>query len=165
MQPAFALPDPPLPGWITIRRVSREQRGSRKASGRGWMFRFVCSMCGGVGDARPTSNSAASKALDHVRSCIATGPLGPRELSGASPRLSLPLDSHYKRMEAHLRSTPQLRQMLDRDRDSSRFAISWRAFRRIPNRCLHVLHEVLLAAPRRMWAILAAKISARRRHE
>jgi hypothetical protein len=139
------VPQDHLPGWITIRRVRPEHRGIRLPPTPKWGFRFMCGMCGSVGEARPTPSTAATNALEHVRSCVAPGPLGPRNWRGTGPRLSLTLQSHYQRMEEHVRSTPELSRLLDRNRPRLGTTI-WRALRRFPEMWRHQVNKVASAA-------------------
>jgi len=156
MEPGLALPENRLPGWITIRRVRREPRGRKVLAVPQRSFRFVCTMCGGVGDARPTPSAAVAKAVDHVRLCDASGPLGPREWRGTNPRVSLTLQSHYQRMEEYLRVSPQFNPPAPSE-------TIWQALRRRSGAWPRQVNEIVRGPFKRMWADLATLISARTR--
>lgn len=72
------------------------------------------------------------------------------------------LDMDYRRMEAYLRSAPELRRRMGLRRAPSRNTI-WRALRRFPEPWLHEFNDAVLAAFKKKRADLAVQLSGRTR--
>ena len=72
------------------------------------------------------------------------------------------LDIDYRRMEAYLRTSPELCRRIGLSRAPSRNTI-WRALRRFPEPWLHEFNDAVLAAFKRKRADLAAQLSGRTR--
>ena len=72
------------------------------------------------------------------------------------------LDMDYRRMEAYLRSAPELCRRMGLSRPPSRNTI-WRALRRFPEPWLHGFNDAVLAAFKKKRADLAAQLSGRTR--
>ena len=70
------------------------------------------------------------------------------------------LDMDYRRMEAYLRSSPELCRRMGLSRPPSRNTI-WRALRRFPEPWLHTFNDAVLAAFKKKRAALAAQLSGR----
>jgi hypothetical protein len=154
----LAAPQNRLPGWIVIRRARSEARRTTVSHVPHRSFRFVCSMCGSVGDPQSTPSKAVTSALDHVRFCVASGPLGPQKLWGANLRVSLTLQSHYQRMLEYLSADPELRQRLGLNGPLRRSVI-WQVVRGLPEPLVRHLNDLAVVIFKKRWAELAAEIA------